>query len=138
MDAVLGIPYGIPSIVGDNAVAAVEGVFKEVRDFLGAFTLGELGCNHHAGVICVALHAEDMVNILLRDGHGKSGGRVALRFRDPCDLFILRGEQAQLVYLLCLCRFGLRRVRCQLYTSSFRIVSSACAFRLFIRPTHFI
>ena len=89
-------------------------------------------------MVCVALRAENMVNILLHDKRGKSGGRIALRFRYPCDLFILRGEQAHLVCLRCLRRFCLRRVLCQLYTSSFRIVSSACAFRLFIRPTHFI
>ena len=138
MNTVLGIPHRISSIVGDNAVAAVEGAFKKLRYFFRAFALGELSRNHHSGMVCIAFHAKDMVNILLRDRHGKSGGRVALRLSDPCDLFILRWEQAQLVCLRELRRFGLRFVRRQLYTSSFRIVSSACAFRFFISPTHFI
>ena len=43
------------------------------------------------------------------------------------DLFRFRGEQAQLL-----------RLRIQLKISSFRIISSAWFFRLFIIPTHFI
>ena len=91
-------------------------------------------------IVGVALHAQNVVDIRLRDGHGKSGGRVALRFCDICDLLILRGEQAQLVCLRYrrLRRFRFRRVIGQLYTSSLRMISSACAFRLFISPTHFI
>ena len=91
-------------------------------------------------IVGVALHAQNVVDIRLRDGHGKSGGRVALRFCDICDLLFLRGEQAQLVCLRYrrLRRFRFRRVIGQLYTSSLRMISSACAFRLFISPTHFI
>ena len=46
---------------------------------------------------------------------------------DLFDLFCFRGEQAQLL-----------RLRIQLKISSFRIISSAWFFRLFIIPTHFI
>ena len=89
-------------------------------------------------IVGVALHAQNVVDIRLRDGHGKSGGRVALRFCDICDLFFLRGEQAHLICRCGLRRFCFRRVIGQLYTSSLRMISSACAFRLFISPTHFI
>ena len=140
VDAVLCVPRGISAAFGDDAVAAVEAALKKRRDFFHALALGELRGDLHAGIVGVALHAQNMVDICLRDGHGKSGGRVALRFCDICDLLFLRGEQAQLVCLRYrrLRRFRFRRVIGQLYTSSLRMISSACAFRLFISPTHFI
>ena len=99
VDAVLGVPRGISAVLGDDAVAAVEAALKKRRDFFHALALGELRGDLHAGIVGVALHAQNMVDIRLRDGHGKSGGPVALRFCDICDLLFLRGEQAQLVCL---------------------------------------
>jgi len=124
----------------EDAVAAVEAALKKRRDFFHALALGELRGDLHAGIVGVALHAQNVVDIRLRDGHGKSGGRVALRFCDICDLLFLRGEQAQLVCLRYrrLRRFRFRRVIGQLYTSSLRMISSACALQVFISPTHFI
>ncbi len=104
VDAVLGVPYGIPAVFGDDSVAAVECVFEESGDSFQTPALGELRGDLHVGVVGVTLQAQDVVDVILRDGHGKSGGRVALRFCDICDLLFLRGKQAHLI-----CRRGLSR-----------------------------
>ena len=63
---------------------------------------------------------EDSVNVLL--GNSKSGGLFILRRLDCRFLFFLRGE-------------GVGQLA---YTISASAASSAAAWMLFIRPTHFI
>lgn len=100
------LPCGKTAVFCNQAVAAVVETFEKYRAILYGLLLGEFRSDFHACVIRIAARAQDAVNIVLRNEHGKSGGRIidALRCIDICNLFLFRRKQAHLI-----CRRGLRR-----------------------------
>ena len=64
---------------------------RKCRAFFQRFLFGKLCGNSHSCRVRVAACAQDMVNIVLRDEHRKSGGCLCctLRFCDELNLFAL-------------------------------------------------
>ena len=76
MDAVAAIPCGKPAVIRNQAIAAIVEIFEKCRAILYGLLLGELCGNFHACFIRIAARAQDVVNIVLRNEHRKSGGRI--------------------------------------------------------------
>ena len=106
VDAVVAIPCRKSAVFRNQAIAAVVEIFEKCRAILYGLLLGELCGNFHACFIRIAACAQDVVDIVLRNEHGKSGVRRinALRCVDIRNLFLFRRKQAHLI-----CRRGLRR-----------------------------
>ena len=138
VDTVVAIPCGKPAVFRNQTIAAIVEIFEKSRAIRYGLLLGELSGNFHACFIRIAACAQDVVNIVLQNERRKSGGRIidALRCVDICNLFLFRRKQAHLICRCGLRRFCFQRVIGQLYTNSFRMISSACALQLFISPTH--
>ena len=91
MDTIVPVPCGKPAVIRNQAVAAVVKSFQKCRAFLQRLLLGKLCGYSHSRIFFIAAHAQDVVNVVLRNEHRKSGGclRYTLRFRDGLNLFCL-------------------------------------------------
>ena len=89
VDTVVAIPCGKPAVFRNQTIAAIVEIFEKCRAIRYGLLLGELSGNFHACFIRITARAQDVVNIILRNEHRKSGGCYTLRFCDGLNLFCL-------------------------------------------------
>ena len=122
VDTIFGIPGSNTPVFRGNAIAAVVHPAKHGCHLFQRLLFGKLRNEDHAMVAGVAAGAQNVVNILLRQRKSEGCKDRTLRFHEVIDLFCLVGD-------------GVGSIpEGQLLTSSASRISSACAFRLFIRP----
>ena len=98
VNPIFAIPCRNLAISRNQAVAAVVKSLQKCRAFLQRLLLGKLCGYSHSRIFFVAARAQNVVNIILRNEHRKSGGclRYTLRFCDGLNLFCLWGEEGHL------------------------------------------
>ena len=91
VNSICAIPCRKLAIFRNQAAAAVVERFQKYRAFLQRLLLGKLCGYSHSRIFFVAACAQNMVNIVLRNEHRKSGGclRYTLRYCDGLNLFCL-------------------------------------------------
>ena len=96
MNPILAIPRGNLAVFRNQTAAAVVERFQKCSAILQRFLLGELCGNSHSRIFFVAARAQNMINIILRNEHRKSGRHHhAFRFINMGDLFFFRCKQAK-------------------------------------------
>ena len=89
VNPIVAIPCGKPAVIRNQAVAAVVKSFQKCCAFRQRLLFGKLCGYSHSRIFFIATHAQDVVNIILRNEHRKSGGCYTLRFCDGLNLFCL-------------------------------------------------
>ena len=96
VDSIVPIPCGKPAVFRNQTVAAIAKRFQKCRAIFYGLLLGELRDNFHPCFIRIAACAQEVIHLILRNEHRKSGGLNALRVVDLRDLSFFRWEEAQL------------------------------------------
>ena len=115
-----------------DAITAMVDLGENAGKLIKRLLLCKLSHDNHPVISGIVSIAQDMVDVLLGNSKGEGREYRALRLVNGHHLFCFgRNGKFKEVELF-------TQLLVQLYTSSVRIVSSACAFRLFISPTHCI